>query len=50
VHVATIVGALVDRLRIDDPVFVGLRISEEEEYHGADMAECGLEAYPEFTN
>ncbi len=28
----------------------GIRISEEEEYDGADLAECGLEAYPEFTN
>lgn len=26
----------------------GLRISEEDEYRGADIAECGLEAYPEF--
>lgn len=28
---------------------VGLRISEEHEYEGADIAECGMEAYPEFT-
>ncbi|MCL5042046.1 MAG: ammonium transporter [Gammaproteobacteria bacterium] len=28
---------------------IGLRISEEEEYEGADIAECGMEAYPEFT-
>ncbi|MCJ8168225.1 ammonium transporter [Atopomonas sediminilitoris] len=28
---------------------IGLRISEEEEYEGADLAECGMEAYPEFT-
>nr|WP_228550661.1 ammonium transporter [Endozoicomonas sp. OPT23] len=28
---------------------VGLRISEEEEYEGADLTECGMEAYPEFT-
>ena len=28
---------------------MGVRISEEEEYSGADIAECGLEAYPEFT-
>ncbi len=28
---------------------IGLRISEEDEYNGADIAECGLEAYPEFT-
>ena len=30
-------------------LIVGIRISEEEEYTGADMAECGIEAYPEFT-
>ncbi|MDG2088091.1 MAG: ammonium transporter [Arenicellaceae bacterium] len=29
---------------------MGIRISEEEEYLGADIAECGLEAYPEFTS
>lgn len=28
---------------------VGIRISEEEEYEGADVSECGMEAYPEFT-
>ena len=28
---------------------MGIRISEEDEYTGADFAECGLEAYPEFT-
>jgi len=27
----------------------GLRVSEEEEYSGVDLSECGLEAYPEFT-
>ena len=26
----------------------GIRISEEEEYEGADVSECGMEAYPEF--
>lgn len=31
-------------------VIMGLRISEEEEYEGADVSECGMEAYPEFTN
>ncbi len=30
-------------------VVMGLRVSEEEEYNGVDLAECGLEAYPEFT-
>lgn len=28
---------------------IGLRLSEEHEYEGADIAECGMEAYPEFT-
>lgn len=30
-------------------VIFGLRVSEEEEYEGVDLSECGLEAYPEFT-
>jgi Amt family ammonium transporter len=29
---------------------IGIRVSEEEEYAGVDLAECGMEAYPEFTN
>ena len=29
---------------------IGLRVSEEEEYEGVDLAECGMEAYPEFTS
>jgi Amt family ammonium transporter len=28
---------------------MGLRVSEEDEYNGVDLAECGLEAYPEFV-
>lgn len=28
---------------------MGIRVSEEEEYEGVDLAECGLEAYPEFV-
>ncbi len=28
---------------------MGIRVSEEEEYEGVDLTECGLEAYPEFT-
>jgi Amt family ammonium transporter len=28
----------------------GIRVSEEEEYTGLDIGECGLEAYPEFTS
>jgi len=31
-------------------MIMGIRVSEEEEYEGVDLAECGLEAYPEFTN
>lgn len=27
----------------------GIRVSEAEEFEGVDMAECGMEAYPEFT-
>ncbi len=29
---------------------MGLRVSHQEEYEGVDLAECGLEAYPEFTS
>jgi Amt family ammonium transporter len=29
---------------------VGLRVSEEEEYSGMDLVDCGLEAYPEFVS
>lgn len=28
---------------------VGIRVSEESEYEGVDLDECGLEAYPEFV-
>ena len=28
---------------------LGLRVSEEEEYEGSDLSECGMEAYPEFS-
>ena len=28
---------------------IGLRVSEEEEYEGVDLSECGMEAYPEFS-
>ncbi|MFW2441139.1 MAG: ammonium transporter [Arenicellales bacterium] len=31
-------------------MIMGIRVSEEEEYEGVDIGECGLEAYPEFTN
>jgi Amt family ammonium transporter len=29
---------------------MGIRVTEEEEYEGVDLSECGMEAYPEFTN
>ncbi len=29
---------------------MGIRVTDEEEYEGVDLAECGLEAYPEFTS
>jgi len=28
---------------------MGIRVTEEEEYEGVDLSECGLEAYPEFV-
>jgi len=28
---------------------IGLRVTEEEEYEGVDISDCGMEAYPEFT-
>lgn len=59
---ATFMGQLVGALTIFVWVFVtsliawgvikavmGLRVSEEEEYEGVDLSECGMEAYPEFT-
>jgi len=59
---ATFIGQIVGALTIFIWVFVvsmivwlilklfpGLRLSEENEMMGADFAECGLEAYPEFT-
>jgi len=30
-------------------MIMGIRVSEEEEYEGVDLVECGMEAYPEFT-
>ena len=29
---------------------MGIRVTEEEEYEGMDKSDCGMEAYPEFTN
>ena len=31
-------------------ILMGIRVTEEEEYHGVDYSECGMEAYPEFTD
>ncbi len=31
-------------------LIIGIRVSEEEEYEGVDIGECGMEAYPEFTS
>lgn len=28
---------------------MGIRVTEEQEYEGVDLSECGQEAYPEFT-
>ncbi len=60
---ATIGGQLVGAATIFVWVFIaslvtwgvikavmGIRVSEEEEYDGVDLTECGMEAYPEFTN
>ncbi len=30
-------------------ISVGIRVDEQHEYQGVDLAECGLEAYPEFA-
>jgi Amt family ammonium transporter len=30
-------------------MIMGIRVSEEEEYQGVDIGECGMEAYPEFV-
>ncbi len=29
---------------------MGIRVKEEDEYEGVDLSECGMEAYPEFSN
>ena len=29
---------------------MGVRVSEEEEFDGVDLSECGMEAYPEFAS
>jgi Amt family ammonium transporter len=60
---ATFFGQIVGALTIFVWVFVaslivwgtlkaimGIRVSAEEEYEGLDLVDCGMEAYPEFTN
>ena len=59
---ATLTGQVVGALTIFVWVFaasfvvwyllkrvMGIRVSEEEEYQGVDVSECGVEAYPEFV-
>ncbi len=31
-------------------MIMGIRVTEEEEYNGMDISDCGLEAYPEFVS
>ncbi|NVK12086.1 MAG: ammonium transporter [Gammaproteobacteria bacterium] len=60
---STFLGQIVGALTIFGWVFIastvvwlvikvvaGIRVSEEDEFNGVDIAECGMEAYPEFTN
>ncbi|WP_444920711.1 ammonium transporter [Microbulbifer sp. CnH-101-G] len=60
---SNLVGQLVGALTIFIWVFVsslavwyllklvtGIRVSEDEEMEGVDLAECGMEAYPEFMS
>lgn len=59
---ASILGQLIGAVTIFTWVFVvslvvwwvlklciGIRVSDQEEYEGVDLSECGMEAYPEFT-
>ena len=60
---STLLGQVVGALTIFGWVFIastavwlvikvvaGIRVSEEDEFNGVDIAECGMEAYPEFTS
>ena len=47
IFVWTFVVSLVVWLALK--AIMGIRVSEEEEFDGVDMSECGLEAYPDFT-
>lgn len=44
----TFIASLMVWIALDG--IMGLRVSDEEEYEGVDLSECGMEAYPEFTN
>lgn len=59
---ATFMGQLIGALTIFVWVFgasllvwfvikmiIGIRVTEEEEFDGIDLSECGMEAYPEFV-
>jgi Amt family ammonium transporter len=48
IFVWTFVASLVIWLILK--AVMGIRISEEQEFSGADLSECGIEAYPEFKN
>jgi Amt family ammonium transporter len=60
---ATLTGQIIGAITIFAWVFLasfivwyvlkkvmGIRVTEEEEYKGVDISECGIEAYPEFTS
>ena len=60
---AALVGQIIGAITIFVWVFVtslivwliikaimGVRVSEEEEFEGVDLSECGMEAYPEFAS
>jgi Amt family ammonium transporter len=44
VFVTSLVASLIIK------AVMGVRVTEEEEYEGVDISECGMEAYPEFTS
>lgn len=48
IFIWTFVASIMVWVALDG--IMGLRVSEEEEYEGVDLSECGMEAYPEFTN
>ncbi|HHH44748.1 MAG TPA: ammonium transporter [Gammaproteobacteria bacterium] len=47
IFVWTFVASLIVWMVIK--MVMGIRVSEEEEFEGVDLSECGMEAYPEFT-